>query len=1562
MKQRGMTRLWCTGLLLLAAAGVHASGLPGPDHLIYGVPMDGETVLVSGVVSLVLDGATDPVARYTIGSDHTLGQQYLLRVPMDMPGERSDGRAQPGDTAQLLINGQAAGTVTIGELGAVQYFNADIDTTRAEPSASISDVELYESDAAGVVAHFVISLSRAVSTKVRIDWVTADAGAVGASSCGAGSDYIRAAGVAVINPGDDAAAVDITICPDDLPEPDEFFTVTLSSPVGATLLDPEGLCTIHDDDTPPALSIADLSIEQPESGEATAVFRVSLDHAWENQVQVDYLSRDGGAEAGLEYLPVAGTLVIPPGQTTADIEVTITSDHPFEGEKNFFVELSSPVESSIADGEGECIIVGSRQFLRFVEADTAVVDGVNLSDGTFAVAVSPDGSHLYAVGRSRDVLLVFERDPSSGSLSLLHSYTADDFGTDEAIRGLDGPEDVLLSPDGKTLWVAGFEDDTVAVFARNDDPGDADFGLLSYVESESNGVDDPDDDGPEVEGLSGPAALAVSPDASSLYVAAAGSDSVAVFSIDASTGALSFEEAEIDGQDDAGDFGGTVDGIAGAVDVAVSPDGLNVYVAGAAGNSIAVFERQPDDSTGAQGHLSFVEVHREGVAGVAGLDGVLGLVLPPDGAQLYACSYYSGAITVFERGSGGALSFERALMRDEIAGAVDMAMAQDGRYLYLASFEGDALTVFRREEDSGAPGFGRLRYVESRREGIGGVDGIWGPLDLAVSPDDASVYAAGYLDNAVAVFSRDLDAPSGLEVHSTSHTVGQWSPLPVIDMSWSGAVDGALGSGVAGYSFLFDHAADTVVDDVPEMEHGSDPHLYSSNALEDGQWYFHIRACDTAGNCSATMYAGPYLIDQTPPEGPDNLHSTTHTVSVPNDDNVVTMVWSAATDSGSGPVDYLLSFDHSPAAACPTGGSIIPVGVEEFSSAPLSDGTWFFHLCARDGAGNTGTARVAGPYLIGEDDTPPRVSGVSAVSAPDGDGIDPATPNGTAVTQLVLKFSELLDDSVAAPEDPSSYRLISAGDDAEIQTVDCTGVSGDDEQLLLTGAAWDAGSLELALKLSGSLPEGRYAVMACADSGLTDLAGNPIDGNGDGIGGDDFVFVFDQGWSGLLANPNFDSGIDGWSYSDVSVFSALADDADGRTAFSGALLMSRAAGGEHAHAASQCLDVSGRRGWEWKLGGTVKLADALPPDGPSVSAWMEVRFFPAADCGGEADSSFVTPAVEGGNGGTWSPMEYTGDRVPVTASSVLVSCRWAMPDEVDAEATAGWDALVFAVRDPGPVVISASDAVLTEGDAGSRTMDFQLALSHPSPDPVSVHLETSDDTALAGLDYTAASGDVAFTPGQTTAGFGIEILSDLLDEPDEVFFLGLSDANGGVIGTPQVQGRILDNDPMSVINGVPVSICEVHPDVSVFFELDAPSAFDLSFDWATRDRTAAAGQDYVAAAGHALIPAGTTRTGIRVDLIDDQEREADEFFEIFVSNVENGVAGSAAVVTINDNDPSEMPGDAWPDCILDARDLAEILHVLSDSGYSPPGDADCDGNGSIDEHDLECLIGAIHGN
>jgi cysteine-rich repeat protein len=267
--------------------------------------------------------------------------------------------------------------------------------------------------------------------------------------------------------------------------------------------------------------------------------------------------------------------------------------------------------------------------------------------------------------------------------------------------------------------------------------GPASAGSLAFLEREEDGVG-------TVDGLNGVRALALSPDGLQLYAGAEKDRAVAVFRRDDLTGGLGFVQMLRDGVDG-------VDGLDRVRAIAVSPDGLNVYVGGARDDALAVFARDLD--TGA---LTFLELQRDGVAGVDGLDGVKGVLVSPDGAHVYAAGDEDNAVAVFARDfATGALTFIQE-QRDGVddvnglRGAEALAMSLDGGTLYVAAPGDAAIAVFARDWDTGA-----LSYVERQRDNVDGVDGLDGVRALALSSDDLYLYAAGKLDDAIVVFERD---------------------------------------------------------------------------------------------------------------------------------------------------------------------------------------------------------------------------------------------------------------------------------------------------------------------------------------------------------------------------------------------------------------------------------------------------------------------------------------------------------------------------------------------------------------------------------------------------------------------------------------------------------------------------------------------------------------------------------------------------------------------------------------------------------------------------------------
>ncbi|MBD2727535.1 beta-propeller fold lactonase family protein [Nostoc sp. FACHB-892] len=364
--------------------------------------------------------------------------------------------------------------------------------------------------------------------------------------------------------------------------------------------------------------------------------------------------------------------------------------------------------------------------LDFVEFQKDDIDGVDGLANARSVTVSPDGKFLYAAGYNDSAVAVFARNTETGKLSFVE-FKKDDI---DGVDGLASATSVTVSPDGKFLYATGSGDSAVAVFARN-----AETGKLSFVEFKKDGIDGAD-------GLAGAESATVSPDGKFLYASGLSDLAVAVFARNAETGKLSFVEFKKDGIDG-------VDGLAGIYSVTVSPDGKFLYTTGFGDSAVAVFARNTET-----GKLSFIEFKKDGIDGVDGLAGADSATVSPDGKFLYASGYNESAVAVFARNTEtGKLSFVEFKKDgidgiDGLASVESITVSPDGKFLYAVGYDDSAIAVFARNAETG-----KLSFLKVQKDGIDGVDGLGGAFSVTVSPDSKFVYVTGADDSALVVFN-----------------------------------------------------------------------------------------------------------------------------------------------------------------------------------------------------------------------------------------------------------------------------------------------------------------------------------------------------------------------------------------------------------------------------------------------------------------------------------------------------------------------------------------------------------------------------------------------------------------------------------------------------------------------------------------------------------------------------------------------------------------------------------------------------------------------------------------
>src|SRR5207249_1642535 len=101
------------------------------------------------------------------------------------------------------------------------------------------------------------------------------------------------------------------------------------------------------------------------------------------------------------------------------------------------------------------------------------------------------------------------------------------------------------------------------------------------------------------------------------------------------------------------------------------------------------------------------------------------------------------------------------------------------------------------------------------------------------------------------------------------------------------------------------------------------------------------------------------------------------------------------------------------------------------------------------------------------------------------------------------------------------------------------------------------------------------------------------------------------------------------------------------------------------------------------------------------------------------------------------------------------------------------DVGVGTISDDGDVIgrVSITNApAALEGTAQPGAATFTLNLADPSPQPVSVQLQTGNGIALAGSDFQATTTTLTFPAGQTQLSATIPFVADGIQEaPNEDF-------------------------------------------------------------------------------------------------------------------------------------------------------------------------------------------------
>jgi hypothetical protein len=392
----------------VAAGDFTSDGIP--DLLVSGwselavLPSHGDGTFAAPIRSFVAAGTRLAVADFNGDSRPDV---FVVGIDASVCLGRGDGTFDYAQTV-IVIGYEPVPDIEIGDFNgdarpdvAAAYYDYELSEWMVSvglnagdwgwgPYLFFSDATVTEGNTGTANATFTLSLANASNRDLTFHYATAD------DSATAGSDYQAASGTLTIRAGQTTGTITVLVNGDSLPEPNEYFSVYVSSPTNAGITIGSGTGAIVDDE--PRISIGDVTVMEGNTGTASASFTVLLDAASAQSITVAYETGDGTATAGNDYQTASGTLTFAPGETSRTITVQGIGDRLPEPKETFFVNLSSPTNATIGDGQGVGTIVDDEP--RISISDVTKKEGNGKKTTLFVFTVTLSAAYDQAVTMS----------------------------------------------------------------------------------------------------------------------------------------------------------------------------------------------------------------------------------------------------------------------------------------------------------------------------------------------------------------------------------------------------------------------------------------------------------------------------------------------------------------------------------------------------------------------------------------------------------------------------------------------------------------------------------------------------------------------------------------------------------------------------------------------------------------------------------------------------------------------------------------------------------------------------------------------------------------------------------------------------------------------------------------------------------------------------------------------------------------------------------------------------------------------------------------------------------
>ena len=1435
-------------------------------------------------VTVSLDkNAEDEVSiPYSLSGTATAGDDYsnFTASPIVIAAGSREATIQGTVVDDSLDEGRETVVITLGTptnatLGANDTHTLTIQDDDPLPTLSVADVTVTEGDADTVNAVFTVSLSAASGRAVSVAYATSDG-----SARTADGDYQARSGTLSFAAGETTKTVTVPVQGDTRDEADETFELGLSDPSNATVTTNSATGTITDDDPLPALSIADASQAEGDSGTRDLQFSVQLSAASGRDITVAYATSDGTATtADSDYNAASGTLTFAAGETQKTIEVSIVGDTRNEADETFEVTLSNPAQATLDQATATGTIQNDEGLPTLSVADVSVAEGHSGTTAmTFTVELSAvsgqtvtadyatvegtatDGDFVAATGQ-----ITIPAGQSTASIEI--SVQGDRL--DEA----DETFDLVLSNPGNAALEDGRATGTIV-----DDDATPSLAIAAATVTEGNS-------GQQTLTLAVTLSAASGRTVTVRYTTRDGSATTADGDYQARSGQLSFAPSETSQSIQVAVNGDTRHEPDEQFSVRLS-EATNATIQTATANGTIT-----NDDAVPELRVGNAQVE-EGNSGTATLNFTVSLSAASGQAVSMQFATRDDSATTGDSDYSAA-SGSLTIPAGETSRRVAVTVAGDTRNeadetLQLVISEAqnaqivDATGVGTIINDDPLPA---LRIEDrSIAEGDSGTSRLVFPVSLSAASGRMVTVSYQTADGTATTADGDYVAASGsvafapgetaktIEVQISGDTVREEDES--FSVTLSSPANASLERAAAAGTIVNDEGVPTVTVadvEIAEGDSGLSPVVFEVRLSAESASAVTLDFATRDG--SATTVDNDYESSSGTLTFAPGETAKSVTVNVRGD----------ALDEADEQFQLRLS-NASGAAIGDSSATATITDDDPLPALSIADVTY--------GEGNSGSRVVEMTISLsrtsGRDVSLSWASRDGTATTADGDyqaGSGSLTiPAGSASASIGLQLGG--DTRHEADE----HLTVTLSNPTHATLADDTGrltIRNDDAAPALSVSdvsvtEGNSGDRNAAFVVRLSAASGRTASVrfATADGSATASSGDYVARSG--------TLTFQAGETEKTVGVTVRGDTrDEPNETFTLALSQPSGASLGTSTATGTIRDDDAAPSLSATGASVSEGHSGTSSLVFQL-------DLSAASGKTVAVSVATADGSASQAAGDYESVATRVSFAPGETRKQVAVPVRGDRLNESDETLALTLGSASNATLATTSVTG----TIVNDDPLPA-LSIGDTTLAEGDSGNTQAQFTVQLSAASGREVQVSYQTSDDSASASAgDYVSSSGTLALAPGETSATVTVPVSGDLLDEADERFVVTLSAPVRATLADAEAVGLIEDDDRTPELSIASAGVLEGDSGtVSLQFDvsLSAPSGRAISVRYATADGTATtADGDYDATSGQLNFAAGQTIRSISVTVRGDTNVEADEQFTVVLTDPVNAILETAS--------------------------------------------------------------------